>query len=412
MGEPAVVLANPPPTPWPLDLHSFFGSPERLSGIRIYHDFLWEEVFDHRRKQFRNGQRLTELIRKECPKGKSPALLLTVRKDGIASPIRTDSEYIVVVKVHEYLREASADPACTFFARGAKGPITGISAIHDLVVTPDVLDAFLSTHLDINALGRWARGKSQRLEQLADLAGTVTTSDAEPANIQDVTKTLESLDRIDDKLLSTLQALLSRTRDNKQRGVLLRALTNTAEGLAQAQSELNDRNMIIVDDLEKLLNDPSATQTDLQQFFQNHPWLLATSTRLHLLLATRSRDGLAETGRVFGKKIADRLETARKEAEEYTLLVRNISSTETDLQQFIQEHPWLIGLEYARVRPKQKVLRGEMDFFLERFDGFHDILELKDPQDPIIKAADAVNGRPPPPHDFSLRAYPRNSPDA
>lgn len=297
---------------------------------------------------------------------------------------------------------AIRDPAYTFFARGAKGLITGISAIHDLVVTTDVLDAFLNTHLDINALERWARGKSQRLEQLADLAGTVTTSDAEPGNVQDVTRTLESLDRIDDKLLSTLQALLSRTNDSKQRGVLLRALMNTAEGLAQAQSELNDRSTIIVDDLEKLLNDPSATQTDLKQFFKNHPWLLATPTRLHLFLATHSRDGLAETGRVFGNRIADRLESARQEAKEYSRLIRDTSSTETDLQRFIQEHPWLIGLEYANVRPKQPVLRGEMDFFLERFDGFHDILELKDPQDPIIKAADAVNARPPPPHDSTL----------
>jgi len=46
------------------------------------------------------------------------------------------------------------------------------------------------------------------------------------------------------------------------------------------------------------------------------------------------------------------------------------------------------------MRPRHDVPRGTLDFILERFDGFHDLLELKDPQDPIIEAPEA-DGRPP-----------------
>ena len=156
------------------------GLPARLSGIEIYYDFDWYEVFGHSRRTFPHGQKLTELILRECPTGKSPALLLTVREDGIASPIRTERHYIVVVKVHEYLRDSTADPAYTFFARGAKGPITGISALQNRVVTPEVLDAFLSTHLDIEALIRWAQGNQERLRQLGTVTAPAISSDAEP----------------------------------------------------------------------------------------------------------------------------------------------------------------------------------------------------------------------------------------
>ena len=44
----------------------------------------------------------------------------------------------------------------------------------------------------------------------------------------------------------------------------------------------------------------------------------------------------------------------------------------------------LLGLEYAEVMPRQRILRGEIDFLVRRHDGYHDLLELKGPHDPII----------------------------
>ncbi len=39
---------------------------------------------------------------------------------------------------------------------------------------------------------------------------------------------------------------------------------------------------------------------------------------------------------------------------------------------------------------------------LERFDGYHDLLELKDPQDPIIEAPTPKDGVPPPASSYRL----------
>lgn len=57
--------------------------------------------------------------------------------------------------------------------------------------------------------------------------------------------------------------------------------------------------------------------------------------------------------------------------------------------------------DYAAVRPRQTSPSGAMDFMLERFDGFHDLLELKSPHDEIIRAPDS-EGAVPPPHEYAL----------
>ncbi len=55
------------------------------------------------------------------------------------------------------------------------------------------------------------------------------------------------------------------------------------------------------------------------------------------------------------------------------------------MQLFLEANPWLLGLDYARIRPRQPVPRGAIDFLLERFDGFHDLLELKSPSDALFE---------------------------
>ena len=97
-----------------------------------------------------------------------------------------------------------------------------------------------------------------------------------------------------------------------------------------------------------------------------------------------------------------RIAEARAALEAYRALLADSSSGEEDLQAFIEENLWLLGLEYIKARPRQPIIRGTADFILERADGFHDLLELKDPQDPIIVAPDAADGKPPPGHKYAL----------
>jgi len=77
------------------------GGPRRLLGMKIYYDFRWADVFPDDRSQFRNGLSLARHALKEVPAGKQPALLLTVDGDADRTPIETDTEYILVVRIRD-----------------------------------------------------------------------------------------------------------------------------------------------------------------------------------------------------------------------------------------------------------------------------------------------------------------------
>ena len=79
-----------------------------------------------------------------------------------------------------------------------------------------------------------------------------------------------------------------------------------------------------------------------------------------------------------------RIEDVQVATREYRDLLAKPGATETELQGFIEKNPLLLGLEYAEVMPRQRILRGEIDFLVRRHDGYHDLLELKGPHDPII----------------------------
>jgi hypothetical protein len=124
--------------------------------------------------------------------------------------------------------------------------------------------------------------------------------------------------------------------------------------------------------------------------------------RLDLLRAmTADPTGRNVAAEVLGERVEQRLHDARDAAETYLKLLVDESSTETDLQRFLESHPWLLGLDYARILPRQQVLRGTVDFLLERFDGFYDLLELKSPGDPIVVAPTEL-ASPPSASRFSL----------
>jgi hypothetical protein len=117
---------------------------------------------------------------------------------------------------------------------------------------------------------------------------------------------------------------------------------------------------------------------------------------------TAERTGRSVASEVLGIRIADRLMDAREVTRSYQDLLDDPASNETSLQSFIEQHHWLLGLEYVRIRPRRAIPRGIADFILERYDGFHDLLELKSPHDDIIAAPDSSDGVPPVASSFSL----------
>lgn len=318
---------------WDRPLKFRRGARERLRGIELYYDLEWSEHFPDRRAQFRGGKNLADLVIRDCPDGKRPALLLTDRDDVQQGGRKTDHHHLVVINLPQYV--ASADDPGTAQAYLASLLGSGITlAKRFSELTEDEAEEaalWLDEHLDEAALLRWAGDNEERTELLRRVAAARPQGEDDvgdqPGNVQRVLAALETLETIEPEVAETIAAIAAADGDGQGRIELLWALTDDDEGRAIA-------------------------------------------------------------GQLLSARVAERLTDAREAADAFDKLLR--TSGETEIQRFLEAHPWLLGLDYARVRPRQPVVRGGVDFLLERFDGFHDLLELKSPNDLLFEA---VGGR-------------------
>jgi hypothetical protein len=118
---------------------------------------------------------------------------------------------------------------------------------------------------------------------------------------------------------------------------------------------------------------------------------------------TQDPTGRYVTGEVLVERTPQRVQDARNAMAEYQTLLDDETSNETTMQKFIEKNLWLLGLDYAVMRARKPGVSGAMDFILQRYDGFHDLLELKSPHDELIKAPDVPDDDPvPSPHEYAL----------
>jgi len=305
---------------WSYPLHRRVGSPTRLCGIDVFHEFIWTDVFPDNRSQFQNGQRLAERICRDCPDGMKPTLLLTDRPKEPEQAHELDGRYVVVVNANRYLERASADAAVSYFAGHLEGISRASAQSRIADVSAGEIRQFLEVHLNPEALRVWAEADPSRSDCVREVFGLSGGPDG--SSLADRLRAIESIQSLDDEVLGALSELCGRDADRGSRLEILRALTRNAAG---------------------------------------------------------RRD----TGEVLGQRAADRLADARLAIEEYNELLE-AGAGETRLQTCIEAYPWLLGLEYTEIRPRVGLPRGALDFLAERFDGVHDLLELKSPQDPII----------------------------
>lgn len=327
-----------PPT-WPNELHSRLGAPVRLRGITVYHDFPWTDLFPDERTQFKNGMSLAQLAIDNTPSGKKPALLLTVDDDEPERPIETDDEYVVVVRIRQYLVEAGADAAASYYAHGLRKRLAQLSALEDIAQSPELVQSFLEDHLTIDMIESWARAQSERRDALKSIAGQADGLAEIPA--ERVIEALRSMREVPSDVWLALVELLPELMDDEARRVLLGYITA----------------------------DPNGRRT---------------------------------ASEAIGARIADRIADTRDAIGEYEALLRSPDATETSLQRFIENHPWMVGLDYVSVRERRAIPRGQLDFLLERYDGFYDILELKSPNDVIVACDPPAGDMPPSANTFRL----------
>jgi hypothetical protein len=327
---------------WDAPLYYRHGAEERLCGILVFYDFEWIDVFPDERTQFKNGKSLAKFVQEKCPPGKTPALLLTLQ-DGVKQGFRqTDRFSICVVNIREY-RAAEGDAAISYLANHLDVDITDIGRLEELAESadPTVLRTFIASSVDIGHIAEWARGNPERIERLREL---IREKSAEPAPLAATLEALGALADLRPEDVDTLARFLGTPADREQRLELARAITS----------------------------DPA---------------------------------GRYVTSKVLAERTAQRVADARTAIATYSQLLHDPASNETAMQNFIEANPWLLGLDYAAIRARSRGPSGATDFLLERFDGFQDLLELKSPQDPIVRSPEVAEGGPvPSPHEYALSA--------
>jgi hypothetical protein len=325
---------------WDVPLKHRKGSETRLCGIDVYYEFEWLNVFRDQRTQFTNGQCLAKFVQEKCPAGKRPALLLTLR-DDLLQGFRVTANFLVfVVNLPEY-RASAGDAALSYLANHLEVDITNLDQLHELAASadPETLRAFIDSHIDVDHVRAWVSDNEERLQALREIAGA---GDGDPATLADTIAALDALGGLTPDDIRFIAEFFGASSDRDQRIELLRAVTA----------------------------DPG---------------------------------GRYVTGEVLAERTPQRIQDARDAMDAYQALLNDDESNETSMQKFIEKNLWLLGLDYAVMRPRRSGPSGTMDFILQRYDGFHDLLELKTPHDDLIKAPDVADGEGvPSPHEYAL----------
>lgn len=316
------------------------GAPQRLCGILVFYDFAWLDVFPDRRTHFRHGQRLAEGVKERCPEGLEPALLLTRRTDVTQGLRTTPTYFLYVLNIDEWL-SAEDDFSLAYLAThlAVEPEDLGRYADLSLIGDPAEVAKVLNNQLTVDQVAEWLRQDSERIERLA---GLVDFRLGVPTEVEHALDALGALGDLDEQQLEQLVDFVSRLTDADQRAVLIRGVTTDQPGREAAAVVMHER-------------------------------------------------------------VADRVADASRDLRAYRELLDSPTSSETDMQDFLATHPLLFGLEYASIRPQQSGPSGSMDFLLERFDGYNDVVELKGPNEPILRSREqAPGGAVPTPHHYRL----------
>lgn len=326
---------------WDVPLGHRVGSAKRLAGIDLYYDFAWSDHFRDERAQFRNGQCLAKRIRASCPDAKTPVLLLTDRDHIEEGPRVTELHHVFVLNLPKYL-QTPPDASLSYWADHLGPGITEINHLPNVSdkATEQQVTELVQPRLSVHHIAAWVSGNQDRIHQIRELVQAERPDP--PATLPEIVAAIQALGELDADAVAAFARLIGPGANREHRLEFVRRLTEDAIGR-------------------------------------------------YLTL------------QVLAERTAERVADSRQVIADYRALLEDPRSIETTMQTFIEANPWLLGLEYVAIRARQQILQGATDFLLERIDGFHDVLELKNPQDPIIKIRRAADtGNSPSPSEYSL----------
>jgi hypothetical protein len=286
---------------------------ERLAHLDVFYDFSWYRVFKHGRATFPHGQSLARLVRRDCPKGKTPTLLLTERDDVGEQLIETDdSRSVVVVPIHDYLAHSDPDSAASYYATRFGSGLTAVRNADWLATQANVVEAVIRLGLTIEDIKLWTSFGKDRLDQLKVLAGSITPQ-RPPADPRQVLELLRGIDGLDDEIVDGLAVLLGQNGDDPAgRLRFLRSLIKAALADEQAQGAF--------------LRDNREFLTMILRSAVDAPDIVALAHR---------------------REVLARFERLLSDDSYFDSEKRSAGGSEHVWQQFIEEHPWVIGSAIA-----------------------------------------------------------------
>lgn len=329
-----------PELEWDRPLRSRRGAPQRLRRILVFYDFEWLEVFSDERTHFRHGQKLAEGVQQRCPDGLEPALLLTRRTDVEQGLLRTPTYFLYVLNIDEWL-SAEDDFALAYLATHLAVEPENLGRFANLSRIGDSaqVSEFLEQQLSVDRVAEWLQQDNGRLERLARLVELRVDA---LTDVQQALDAIAALGDLDEPQVKQLVDFVIHLTAADQRAVLIRGATTDQPGREAAAVVLHER-------------------------------------------------------------VAERVADARHDLDAYRTLSDSPAASEADMQEFLATHPLLFGLEYASIRPQKSGPSGSMDFLLERFDGYNDVVELKGPNEPILRSREQEPGSGvPTPHQYRL----------
>lgn len=257
---------------WDLPLHHRRGAPTNLLGIDVFFDFDWNTVVGHPQIQFPHGQCMARRVRRDCPDGLTPALLLTDRDIALDSPFEKSGFYVVVVNLPCYLEQATADASAAYFGDAFGGGLTRISQFDAVAgMSAEEIDALVSAKLTRETIERWAGNNTARLEALGEIIAA-TGSSQSPSSAADIAEAIRGLEELDLPGIEELGALLS---DSEKRSLVEFINDNDLLPAALARTIDYHRRCKAVEELDGMLA-RNLTEARWQHWFEENDWVLGT----------------------------------------------------------------------------------------------------------------------------------------
>ena len=264
---------------WDEPLHHLRGG-ERLAGLDVFFDFRWEDVFGHGRATFPGGQSLARLIRTECSPDMIPTLLLTNRAEANDEPLETpDSRWVVIVRIQDYLQEATPDPARSYYGVRIGPRLAAAKELRALATRADVIRAVVEFGLTIDDIEFWAslgEGRHQELDTLPRPDGGVAAT----ADLRQVVDALRGIEGLDPEIVDALKDFLRNNPDLL--AMFLRSDVDAPDivALAHRRDVLVRFESLLYDDADFDAAQESvggSAEKVWQDFIEANPWVIGSA---------------------------------------------------------------------------------------------------------------------------------------